>query len=121
MKSTIFFSLLYLAVNVQACTPGGCGPRHYCAPGTNGVCKFKLRGGESCFKDDWCKTNKCIQGKCASVALDSVSIYTECTPGSCATGKYCRQKICWEKKDFGTKCDANYECKSHNCRDRRCE
>jgi hypothetical protein len=87
-----------------------------CPPDFPG-CNTKKGSGEDCDKNDQCKSNACVGGKCAEKKSggEDCSADDECASGSCSDGK------CTEaKKGDGEDCESSDECDSGSCKEDKC-
>ncbi len=87
-----------------------------CPPDFPG-CNSKKGSGEDCEKNDQCKSNACVGGKCAEKKSggEECAADDECASGSCSDGK------CTEaKKGDGEDCESSDECDSGSCKEGKC-
>jgi len=87
-----------------------------CPPDFPG-CNTKKGSGEDCEKNDQCKSNACVGGKCAEKKSggEECAADDECSSGSCSDGK------CTEaKKADGDDCESSDECDSGSCKEGKC-
>ncbi len=87
-----------------------------CPPDFPG-CTTKKASGEDCDKNDQCKSNACVGGKCAEKKSggDDCQADDECASGTCSDGK------CTEaKKADGDDCESSDECDSGSCKEGKC-
>jgi hypothetical protein len=87
-----------------------------CPPDFPG-CTTKKASGEDCDKNDQCKSNACVGGKCAEKKSggEDCQADDECSSGTCSDGK------CTEaKKADGDDCESSDECDSGSCKEGKC-
>ena len=87
-----------------------------CPPDFPG-CNTKKGSGEDCDKNDQCKSNACVGGKCAEKKAggEDCEKDDECTSDKCNDGK------CGEaKKGDGEDCESGDECDSGECKEGKC-
>ena len=66
----------------------------------------KQNNGESCERDDVCKSGHCVGNKCTECAGD----------GNCKDWQYCSSKsTCENKRDKDISCNSDKQCKSNKC------
>jgi hypothetical protein len=87
-----------------------------CPPDFPG-CNTKKASGEDCDKNDNCKSNSCVGGKCAEKKAggEDCSADDECSSGSCSDSK-CAEA----KKSEGEDCESGDECESGSCKEGKC-
>jgi len=87
-----------------------------CPPDFPG-CNTKKGSGEDCDKNDQCKSNACVGGKCAEKKAggEDCEKDDECTSGTCTDGK-CAEA----KKGDGEDCESGDECDSGECKEGKC-
>ena len=79
-----------------------CPSGQYCS---GGVCRPLVAVGEPCSVAESCRSNSCLQGKCA-----------ECSQWApCGHGQFCDHGRCKHPGGQGESCWLSFQCKSHIC------
>lgn len=96
---------------------GQCSKSTDCRPGFfcgNRTCKSQQGGGASCYKNQGCINNICVNGKCSSQGLGKHG--AACNQNSECGSNFCWKKACRNKRANGQPCSAAATCLSGNCK-----
>jgi hypothetical protein len=93
------------------------GPGTECPPDFPGCAGgARKAGGEDCEKNDECKSDSCVEGKCEDKKAggEECEKDSDCNSGTCSGGK------CSGKKADGEDCSSDDECDSGRCKQEKC-
>ena len=93
----------------------------YCSVQSGYTCVAKKVKGDSCNNSDECDSGLCFGNQCSEIAPQPKPCKEAGENAECGENQFCNIKGgCQDKKEAGSGCQNNYECKSNHCNDNKC-